>query len=281
MLTVFDGPCAVLLVLAEVVVFFEGSRAMLVDLEGSRAVLEALEGSCTVLLAFEVVPETSRAVLVAFEGFCAVLVVFEASRVVVIVFEGSRAVLLAFEGSPAVLAVFEDFPTLFFLPGLLGLSTVFFWMWGESVGVSLGDDPLVVLPELLLFRPATSSGGTSRGSEEEGRWVTDSATTGESSDKHMSPSWEQKVGDCSKKVAIPPAPSIKIFFSSGRRERLSLIVGSVGFRGPWVLNISAKNLFPRPPTTITMHAYTELHVNMNLKLRACALLIHVLNKKGL
>ena len=70
----------------------------------------------------------------------------------------------------------------------------------------------------------------------------ESATRGASSERQTSPSREQKEGERRRKVSIPPAASTTAFFSSGRRERLSWRVGSEGLRGPWVLNISAKNL---------------------------------------
>jgi hypothetical protein len=86
-----------------------------------------------------------------------------------------------------------------------GLSVVdFFGTCGESAGVSRGEVPLVVLLDELLRSdsgpipcPAPSSAVGRRGGgseteevEEEEAWsVIESATTGESSERHMSSSW--------------------------------------------------------------------------------------------
>ena len=110
--------------------------------------------------------------------------------------------------------------------------------------MSRGEDSLVVLE--LLPSWGLSSGGKG-GSEEEaddGRWwVMDSAIAGESSNRQITSSCEQNMDDRRRNRSMPPAPAISIFFSSGRRARLSMSVESVGLRGPWVLKISAKNLF--------------------------------------
>ena len=80
---------------------------------------------------------------------------------------------------------------------LLAFSVVvFLGTWGESVGVSRGEVPLVrLLLELLRSGsdPAPSSAGTRSGggseTEEGAAWkVIESATTGESSERQMSPS---------------------------------------------------------------------------------------------
>ena len=162
---------------------------------------------------------------------------------------------------PAVEVLF-DFLSLVVL--LAFSVVVFFGTWGESVGVSRGEVPLVrLLLELLRSGsdPAPSSAGTRSGggseTEEEDAWkVIESATTGESSERQMSSSWEQKRGERRRKDLMPPASAMNIFFSSGRRERLSLRVGFDGLRGPWVLKISAKNLSSHHPTH-THHNFTQ------------------------
>lgn len=68
------------------------------------------------------------------------------------------------EEEEEVVAVFEDLLLLLFLVVFDGFSEVFLSRRGESMGVSRGEEPLV-LPELLLL--SLSSGGPREGSEEE------------------------------------------------------------------------------------------------------------------
>lgn len=141
------------------------------------------------------------------------------------------------------------------------------------MGVSRGEDSLVVLE--LLPSWGLSSGGKG-GSEEEaddGRWVMDSAIAGESSKRQITSSCEQNMEDCRRNLSMPPAPAISIFFSSGRRARLSMSVESVGLSGPWVLKISAKNLFHHQNSY-----YIHVHVTWTCILNTESVLVHVHRK---
>ena len=135
------------------------------------------------------------------------------------------------------------------------------------MGESRGEDPLPpVLPPSRGPSLTAATGGLpdeeeeeedeeEEVGEEEGWEVMEAATMDESSERQMSPSWEQKEVDFRRKASMPPAVEMSCFFSSGRRERLSLRVMSSGLSGPWVLKISAKNL---PTTTHTHHTHIPL-----------------------